>query len=174
MFTRAGLSVMFTVEWGRVMSEKILFNLGAAMALVDGVIDAKGADTKYNRPLYSDCLYVHIDMVWDPEQESYVKDDSGKTPGCIWGHALLGAGVPAGAFEPHEGSDVRQLTDALNDDYLEGVTDLAQAWAFAVQNGQDGGKTWGESRDYANDMLARARKIETTEDEQASWIVRNI
>lgn len=149
----------------------ITFDVKTAQSLVDSVIESKGEDFVYKRGIGRDCLYIHRNMRWSDLTEDYVPSDD-VTPGCIWGHALVGAGISEGEFEEVEGSDIEgALQTLVNRGLVRDFTPIASAWAYCVQYRQDLGDSWGEARDKANSLLHEVNQwADTSDEDKASWI----
>lgn len=129
--------------------EAIKLDIVTAVKLINDAIEERGEDYVYPKEPGRDCLYVHTDPVWDPDEERYVYSE-GTTPGCLVGLAFAKAGVPLEEFAPFEGSDAEALIDGFEAEGI--VTDVdpkAKNLLYRAQFLQDGGSSWGQARKAA-------------------------
>jgi len=116
-----------------------------AARLIDAAIELRGPDFNYE-PQGAQCMYLH----------------AGPTPGCIWGTAMVLAGIPANQIARYEGAAIAvplgmedgTSTSAAED--LLGIQDskVLTAMAFS-QSLQDAGNSWTLARKAFKRELAR-------------------
>lgn len=116
-------------------------NLRAALK---AAVDLKGEDY----------IYVNPDGRVASEEESiscsyYCGDGSGENygePSCIFGHALMSMGITTAQLDWAGGSFIGMMLETLESKgWITPVSFEVKAAAYAAQQAQDNGKTWGEA-----------------------------
>ena len=103
-------------------------------------IAAAQPDRRYEKPVGGrTCMYVH-----------------GDKPGCIMGQALHAEGVPLEILAEGEGLAVGSVLWHLEDWVTRDLSQPWVSWLGHVQAGQDSGKTWGGSVQFADQMCGEA------------------
>ncbi|ATW69427.1 hypothetical protein SEA_IMMANUEL3_76 [Streptomyces phage Immanuel3] len=137
-----------------------------ALNLLRHAVAAKGKDHVYVNPdgktagqgEYSNpsCYYVH-DVV-DPEGDGFGMK---AVPGCIVGNVMHKLGVGFTVMRNEENNTSDSLVDAVMVSRHERDEDGEQKFEFtdtakrvlrSAQSKQDGGATWGEALEYAEEM----------------------
>lgn len=127
------------------MEGMLNLTLEKAKSLVDEAIEERGKDFVYKRQPDMDCKYVHEGVVWDPEVEEYVDDDSVLEPGCLVGLALHKAGIPLDKMSAVEGRPAKDLLASLEQRGYVTFDIEAADFLDAVQKNQDSGYSWSEA-----------------------------
>lgn len=113
-------------------------------------VSPKGETAGQDEHVSPSCYYVH----------EVVESDGSTTevPGCIVGHAMRKLGVDFDTMRREENNTSDSLADAVeatsseDGEQLFEFTDTAKRVLRAAQSKQDGGATWGEALDYAEEM----------------------
>lgn len=127
----------------------IKIDIDDAIKLVNDAIAERGEDYVYPREEGRDCLYVHDEIAWDPNEERYVPTDGPAVPGCLVGLVLNKAGVSLERLQRHEGSDAEAVIEWLEADKVLEAAPKVNQFLYQAQFQQDIGKTWAEARSIA-------------------------